>query len=312
MNGVREVSVGAAAKAMCTLALIASMAVSTWTAAPVGQPGVSERNQDRLDGRPVVLLLADILSAGNASPFTLDAATAYAQTRGLVGVSVIDRQTGRYVDNGAGAHTAMGSASVIKVILAEEILHLDAIGRIQLGPSEYSRLDSMLVSSDDPAASSLYGQFGGISLILHALRRHDLTESSAPADPQYWGNTKISAHDMATFYDNVLAGSLPPSSRDYLVGLLRRIAPVASDGFGQIFGLAAATAAAAPSTVAAIKQGWMCCLDGVRSVHSTAILGASDRYVVTILTQFSPALSWDYGLTTTTEVARLILAELDR
>jgi len=291
-----------------TLALVASLAVSTWTLAPV-------RAADATDApsRPVESLTVSLpeeifgnSSAGTGPLVAIDAATAYAAGRGLVGVTVIDRRAGATVDNGVGAHTAMGSASVVKVLLAEELLHRASVGQIQLGPSEYARIETMLVNSDDPAASSLYSQFGDVSLIVSAITRHELKESSPPVDPRYWGNTKISAHDVATLYDHVLDGSLPAAEREYLFGLLASLAPVASDGFGQLFGLAGL----GPAEHSAVKQGWMCCLDGVRNVHSSAVLGPDERYVVVILTQYPPALPWEYGRTTTTEVARLVLAGL--
>ncbi|CAN5354764.1 hypothetical protein BH24ACT9_BH24ACT9_05730 [soil metagenome] len=303
---------GRAARALGTLVLAASLG-ATWTLAPLRLAAADEAVADhpnRSGDHPALALPAELFGCPILTPpepIDIDAATSYAAGRGVVGLAVLDRETGNYTDNGAGAHTAMGSASVIKLLMAEEILHRAALGQVQLGPSEYSRIETMLVDSNDAATSSLYSQFGSVSLILAALTRHGLTESAAPADPQYWGNTTITAHDVAELYDNLLAGSLALPSRDYLFGLLRRIAPIAVDGFGQIFGLA--TGDAVPN--AAVKQGWMCCLDGVRNVHSTGVLGDEERYVVVVLTQYSPALPWEYGLTTTSEVARLVIGQLD-
>lgn len=235
----------------------------------------------------------------------LDATAAYAASRGVVGLAVLDRQTGSYVDNGVTAHTAMGSASVIKVVIAEELLYRAGLGDIDLGPTERDRMETMLIDSNDSAASSLYRQFGGISLIKAALSRHGMTESGPPAKPQFWGNTMVTAHDVAKFYDNLLAGSIAAPSRGYLLDLLRRMAPVAADGFGQLFGVAGID----PRPEAAVKQGWMCCLDDVRNVHSTAVLGG-DRFVLIILTQYSTWLTYEYGQITATVVARLVLDEL--
>lgn len=296
----------ATAQALCALGLVASLAVPIWT--PALPPLAGAEATSRSDA---LRLTEDVVGADSADiepPVNIDAASVYAAGRGTAGVAVLDRQTGSYVDNGAGAHTAMGSASVIKVLMAEEILHRAAVGQVQLAATDYMRMETMLVDSDDLAASSLYNQFGGVTLIAAALTRHELTESAAPIDPRYWGNTKITASDVVAFYDSVLDGSLPAPSREYLFGLLRRLAPIASDGFGQLFGLAGGD----PTLNAAVKQGWMCCLDGVRSVHSTAVLGEQDRYVVVILTQYPPSLPWEHGLATTTEVARLVLGGLHR
>ncbi|MBA3800207.1 MAG: hypothetical protein H0X18_14160 [Geodermatophilaceae bacterium] len=298
---MREVHGQLTIRVLCTLVLVASLTLPTWTSTAM-RAGAAAVPQSA--DRAAMSLLSELFAVSEDAgpPLNIDAATAYAAQRGGVGLAVIDRRTGLYLDNGAGAHTPMGSASVVKVLIADELLHRHSLGQIQLGPPEYSRIEAMLIQSEDPAASALYSQFGGVSLIAAALLRHGLSESSPPADPQYWGNTKISAHDVVTLYGNVLDGSLTPADRDYLLGLLRRIAPVASDGFGQSFGLATLD----PASPAAVKQGWMCCLDGVRNVHSTAVVGGQDRYVIAILTESSPALPWEYGLTTATEVARLI------
>lgn len=49
----------------------------------------------------------------------------------------------------------------------------------------------------------------------------------------------VTAHDIATLYNNILEGSsISPADRDYLVSLMARMAPVATDGFGQLFGMA--------------------------------------------------------------------------
>jgi len=254
------------------------------------------------------------VTVGNTAPnvgapevvLSVDDAAAYAAGRSLVGLVVVDRVTGTYLDNGSPTHTPMGSASVVKVLIAEELLYRASTGELSLGASGSVRMESMLIASDDSAASSLYSQFGGPALIEAALVRHHLSESAPPADPRYWGNTIITAHDVAKFYDNVLAGSISTADQDYLFGLLRRIAPIASDGFDQRFGVNGIDT----TSEAAVKQGWMCCLNDLRNVHSTAVLGPDDRYIVVILTQYSAGLPYEYGQDTATEVARLVVEEL--
>jgi len=92
-------------------------------------------------------------------------------------------------------------------------------------------METMIMDSNDSAASSLYSKFGWVSLIAAALTRHQLTESGRPVNPRYWGNTMVIAHDIATLYNNILEGSsISPADRDYLVSLMARMAPVATDG----------------------------------------------------------------------------------
>lgn len=318
---IEHVRMATAARGLWTLAVIASLASALTVAIPA-QPADAASPAQNASAATVLLddIIADI-PAPTRLALSLEAANSYAAGRGSVGVAVIDRQTGAYADNGPLANSAMGSASVIKVVLAEELLHRAAIGAVALGPSELARMETMLIDSNDAAASSLYGQFGGTALITAAFARHGMTQSAPPLDPQYWGNTQVTAHDIALFYADLLDGSLPAQSRDYLIALLQRIAPTASDGFGQFYGLAGlapppasadpvAVGAPPAAPVPAVKQGWMCCLDGVRNVHSTAVVGLDNRYVVVILTEYPPSLPWEYGQSTTTEVARLVLTEL--
>jgi len=298
-------------RAILILALVASFAGVAWTTSP-SPPNVAEA----FDQVPLRVSSTDSSGPANrdsrlpaiaSQTPNLEAATSYAAGRGLVAVAVIDRDTGTYVDDGVNGHTPMGSASVVKVLIADELLFRRAQGEIELGVGELALMETMMMDSNDSAASSLYSQFGGVSLIAAALARHQLTESGPPANPRYWGNTMITAHDVATLYDNILGGSsVSPGDRDYLISLLGRMAPTATDGFDQLFGMAGL----APRPQAAVKQGWMCCLVGVRNVHSTAVLGLDNRYVTVILTSYAESLPYSYGQETTTEVARLILDEL--
>ncbi len=295
-------------RALLTAGMVVLVAILTWTLAPLqsaATPYLSGPTADLTRSAPPELARAT--SGPIPEPLlSIDLAVAFAAGRPLVGLAVLDRQSGTYLDNGSSAHTAVGSASVIKVLLAEELLHRAGLGEVELGPSELARMETMLVDSNDGAASSLYRQFGGVDLITAALARHGLTESGPPANPQYWGNTMVTAHDVVIFYANLLAGSLAPPDQAYLLGLLRSIAPVATDGFDQVFGVNGVDS----TSPAAVKQGWMCCLDGVRNVHSTAVLGHQDRYVVVILTQYSTWLDYSYGQDTATQVARLVVDEL--
>jgi hypothetical protein len=65
---------------------------------------------------------------------------------------------------------------VVKVRIAEELLYRASLGEVELGSSELSRMETMLMDSDDASASSLYREFGGVAVIMAALSRHELTE----------------------------------------------------------------------------------------------------------------------------------------
>jgi len=223
-------------RAILILALVAAFAQVAWIISP--SPPQEAAACDQIPQRPPSPDTSAPADRDTRPPAidtgqNLEAAATYAAGRGLVALAVIDRQTGSYVDNGANAHTPVGSASVVKVLIADELLYRDAQGEIELGPAELAQMETMIMDSNDSAASSLYGQFGGVSLIAAALTRHQLTESGPPVNPRYWGDTMVTAHDIATLYNNILEGSsISPADRDYLVSLMARMAPVATDGFG--------------------------------------------------------------------------------
>ncbi len=58
---------------------------------------------------------------------------------------------------------------------------------------------------------------------------------------------------------------------------------MAADGFDQRFGLFGAIQGAA------VKQGWMCCVDGRRHLHSVGVLG---RTVVVLLSEVDPDVGY--------------------
>jgi len=93
----------------------------------------------------------------------------------------------------------------------------------------------------------------------------------------------------------------PEVDRDYVVGLLRRISPIATDGFNQVFGLATALA----WETAGIKQAWMCCPDDASYLHSAGVVGTDNRYSLAILT-FAPNGSLAYRTDVLDGIAMLI------
>ena len=59
----------------------------------------------------------------------------YATGRGTtIRIAVLDRVTGEYRDNGGAAHQPVESASVMKVFIAENLLHRRDAGQITLAP----------------------------------------------------------------------------------------------------------------------------------------------------------------------------------
>ena len=221
-------------------------------------------------------------------PTAVGQASSYAAARGhQVGISVYDRDTGQVVENGL-AHTQMRSASVLKVFVAESLLDRDRRGEIALSQADRDLMRLMVTRSDDAAMSSLYSRFGGVDMIVRVVGKYNLTEIGGPPTPSYWGMYQITAHDIAGFYRGVLSGGLLPADRDLLISLMRAATPTGTDGFDQYFGIPRAL----PYQYWGIKQGWMCCQEGMRRLHTTGILGQDSRFVVAILGQAPQSQSY--------------------
>jgi hypothetical protein len=114
--------------------------------------------------------------------------------------------------------------------------------------------------------------------------RYGLTGTAPPADPSQWGETTTTARDLARFLALLPTVAAPADATTLLVWM-RTATPLAADGFDQRFG-AFGTLPGLP----AVKQGWMCCVDGVRHLHSVAVSG--DRVVV-LLSEVPRSVSWD-------------------
>ncbi len=114
--------------------------------------------------------------------------------------------------------------------------------------------------------------------------RHGLPGTAPPADPSQWGGTTTTGRDLARFLA-LLPALADPADAATLLVWMRTATPLAADGFDQRLG-AFGTLPGMP----AVKQGWMCCVDGVRHLHSVAVSG--DRVVV-LLGEVPRSVSWD-------------------
>jgi hypothetical protein len=216
------------------------------------------------------------------------------------GVAMLDRVTGRYADNGPNAQLRFGSASLVKLFIADSLLYRAGLGQIGLSQADRNALGIMLRSSDDPAASSLWSRFGGSSIVSDVVHRYRLGGTTPPVNPRYWGLTQVTARDMVAFYDGVLsgAGGLSAADRDFIVGQLRQATVHGTDGVHQWFGLRDGLPR---EPVIGIKQGWMCCFsDGYIWRHSTGIVGPDARYVVVVLARDQGSMGSAHTVTSAT------------
>ena len=91
---------------------------------------------------PLGVTLAGPARADMGTQFA--AAAQYAAGRGQVGISVLDRATGKVYENGALAHTQMRSASVPKALVAESLIRRSRSGAITLTANDRALLETMV------------------------------------------------------------------------------------------------------------------------------------------------------------------------
>ena len=205
------------------------------------------------------------------------AATAGAATDGAtLSVAVLDRATNQMLTGGNDQLVAI--ASVAKLFIADDVLSRDPGS--PLSSTDHQALDSMLRSSDDGAAETFWAARGGDAIINDVAARYGLTSTSPPGDGQWW-NTISSASDLVHYYATLLngGGGLSGERAEIIVNDLAGSTANGADGYPQRFGI--------PDGLygepVAVKQGWMCCMDGASWMHlSTGIIGADRRYVMVI------------------------------
>lgn len=221
------------------------------------------------------------------------AAVAYGQARGaVVAVAVYDLRTGRYFGGGADT-TQFPSASVVKSFIAAVLLWTG-----KMRDPAISRLASrMITASDDGAASSLYGLVGADDLVSRVQQRYRLTGMAAPSDPGQWGETAVTARAVVNFY---AAAAQDRRVARWLMTAMAATRKYGADGVHQHFGLPNA----APGS--RVKQGWICCANGVMAMHTTGYVDR-DRFAIAILTQGPPASYGGFAQQTLTEMARRLL-----
>ena len=160
------------------------------------------------------------------------------------------------------------SASMVKLFLAEDLLHRARAGLLTLGRDDFALLQAMIRRSDDPAASALWTRFGGPRMVSDVAARYRLRGTTPSVRAGQWGLTTTTARDLARFL-SLLPVVAHPYDAAALQFWMRTATPVAADGYDQRFGLFGAVGG-----LPAVKQGWMCCVGGRRHLHSVGIVGS--------------------------------------
>jgi hypothetical protein len=186
-------------------------------------------------------------------------------------------------DNGDAATRPFPTASMVKLFVAEDILHRARTGELRLTQQDFALLQVMIRRSDDPAASALWVRYGGGRMVSDVAARYGLTGTAPPRSAGEWGETTTTARDLARFL-SLLPVAAHPEDADAVLGWMRAATARAADGFDQRFGLFGAD----PDT--AVKQGWMCCVGGNRHLHSVGVVG---HRVVVLLSEVPRTVRYD-------------------
>jgi hypothetical protein len=211
------------------------------------------------------------------------------------GIAVFDREAGQFVHQ-QDADRQFRSASVVKLLIALDFFW-DRGPEYDVPPADRERLDVMLRSSDDDAASYYWEQLGGAAIVDRMVKRLGLTHTAGPpvSHPGFWGYVAITAADTVRIYRYLLEDAPLPVC-EYVMGQLHQATRHGTDGFDQYFGIASVF-----ETGYSIKQGWSGFhgSSGYRSdkakpqsvvdlvndaLHTTGTVGADDRTIVAVFT----------------------------
>ncbi|WP_153503455.1 hypothetical protein [Cumulibacter manganitolerans] len=170
---------------------------------------------------PASATLADV-------PAAISSGVSSAASKGITQyVAVIDRATGQLVGSTANCHTPVASESLFK--LFEAAYYLRAYGG-SLPAGLSNELRYMIAYSDDAIASKYWRAdiTGNIASVYGLSNTYN-----NPSRPGYWGATRVSACDMATFMWRM---SNDPLVAGWLMDAMRGSTTYGSDGFNQYFG----------------------------------------------------------------------------
>jgi hypothetical protein len=219
--------------------------------------------------------------------------------RGL-SIRATEARTARIARSAAGNDAAdrpFPTASMVKLFVAEDILHRVRTGQASLGPNDLRLLENMIRRSDDAAASTLWVRFGAGRMVTDVATRYGLAGTAPPVVPGEWGEATTTARDLARFLV-LLPTVAHPEDAATLMSWMSAATPQAADGFDQRFGLFGTAPALTP-----VKQGWMCCVGGNRHLHSVGVVGTR---VVVFLSEVPRRVGYDAARAALTAAAAAV------
>ncbi len=167
--------------------------------APVGRPGGCGGYEETVDTPTDRIAEAARFAAGR---------------EGTAGFALIDTTNGQVHGNNAGA-VAMRTASIVKVIIGMRLFAVATEQKRGLTADEQSNLSAMIRSSDNDAASRLWGALGGPAVINWVRKVTGVRSTAPPANPGSWGFTTTTARDFAVILNALVhAKGVTAANRD--------------------------------------------------------------------------------------------------
>ena len=218
---------------------------------------------------------------------------------GTVGYVLRDRATGMKFRN-ANAGFAIWTASTIKLAMVADLLARERVGALRLTDADRRLMAAMLRHSDNEAADTLWSRYGGPT---HAFNTNFPRYGMDNVRPQPgfgdvfpdWGFQKGTADDFDALMNFVLTGLDRPDAAA-VVAEMQRV-----DGRQQ-WGVWGAGPAMSPGN----KNGWSQ-EEGGWVVNTVGFAGPQQRYTLAVMNALGDEGGYDDGITTTTELSRILL-----
>lgn len=218
---------------------------------------------------------------------------------GTTGVVLHDLRTGAVWRNDQ-ADDPTWTASTIKLAMVVDLFTRDHAGEITLTADDRALIRSMLHSSDDHAADTLWHRYAGDDHMAFNDNFPDYGLTSlVPQEGYsefypYWGFQKCTPEDLDRLISYVLT-DLPAEDRAYLVDQMRSVAG------NQQWGVWAAGPAANPGN----KNGWSE-EDSGWVMNSVGFAGPGERYTLAEMNNLRGEGDYDTGRETVSHVAELL------
>ena len=271
------------------LVVVGAILVAAWRATTAGTQ--QERTPVAVStmGGPAVALETSVVlstpAATAAQPVVSARALVDASERAIapgmtLGVAVLDVSTGELVEGRHGNRPFM-SASLSKLVLVVDMLDRRRTEGRAIAEPDLELIGRALSSSDDGAMNVLWGRYDGQGAVSRVAAKLELSATSAPRDSTQWGDTLVTAGDLARIYRHILR-DMAPDDRNVIADALIFTRPTATDGFDQFFGLLGQGA----SQQVYAKQAWVPYRPSGFLLHSAGVVHDSrtgNDYAIALL-----------------------------